>query len=95
MTTAANVNDITQTYTLVAELNAAGRPQAVPDIRAHHPDSLLGDKGYDSNPNHRDLQKRRILPVISPLPFWLPATGRPAFGVGMTFSPCRSHVLGG
>jgi hypothetical protein len=33
-----------------------------------------------------------------PLPhyrFGCPARGRPAFGVGMTFSPCRSHVLGG
>ncbi|MER7395343.1 transposase [Streptomyces sp. NPDC000151] len=30
-----------------------------------HPDSLLGDKGYDSNPNRRELRKRRILPVNS------------------------------
>ncbi|WP_107120159.1 transposase [Streptomyces regalis] len=29
------------------------------------PDSLLGDRGYDSNPNRRELRKRRILPVIS------------------------------
>lgn len=32
------------------------------------------------------------------LPHYLlggPAMGRPAFGVGMTVSPCRSHVLGG
>ncbi|WP_443057576.1 transposase [Streptomyces sp. IBSBF 2806] len=29
------------------------------------PDSLLGDKGYDSNPNREELRKRRILPVIS------------------------------
>ena len=34
-----------------------GRP------RARH-DALLGDKGYDSNPNRRELRKRRILPVI-------------------------------
>lgn len=26
---------------------------------------LLGDKGYDSNPNRDELRKRRILPVIS------------------------------
>ncbi|MGO4421482.1 transposase [Streptomyces sp. MCAF7] len=25
----------------------------------------LGDKGYDSHPNRRELRKRRILPVIS------------------------------
>jgi hypothetical protein len=32
------------------------------------------------------------------LPHYLlggPAMGRPAFGVGMTFSPCRTHGLGG
>lgn len=29
------------------------------------PDSLLGDKGYDSNPNRRELRKRRILSAIS------------------------------
>lgn len=26
---------------------------------------MLGDKGYDSNPNREELRKRRILPVIS------------------------------
>ncbi|GGZ98918.1 hypothetical protein GCM10010371_68080 [Streptomyces subrutilus] len=26
---------------------------------------MLGDKGYDSNPNRDELRKRRILPVIS------------------------------
>lgn len=26
---------------------------------------MLGDKGYDSNPNRREMRKRRILPVIS------------------------------
>ncbi|AYV25229.1 Transposase DDE domain protein [Streptomyces sp. ADI95-16] len=26
---------------------------------------MLGDKGYDSNPNRDELLKRRILPVIS------------------------------
>jgi hypothetical protein len=37
-------------------------------------------------------------PGGTPSPHYLfgsPARGRPAFGVGMTFSPCRSHVLGG
>lgn len=29
------------------------------------PAALLGDKGYDSNPNRRELRKRGILPVIS------------------------------
>ncbi|WP_435611552.1 transposase [Streptomyces sp. bgisy159] len=35
-----------------------GRPR-------RRPDSLLGDKGYDSNPTSEELRKRRILPVIS------------------------------
>ncbi|WP_448317043.1 transposase, partial [Streptomyces sp. CO7] len=35
-----------------------GRPR-------RRPEALLGDKGYDSNPNRRELRKRRILPVIS------------------------------
>ncbi|WP_217231546.1 transposase [Streptomyces anulatus] len=29
------------------------------------PEALLGDKGYDSNPNRDALRERRILPVIS------------------------------
>ncbi|MGY1583238.1 transposase [Streptomyces sp. MN13] len=35
-----------------------GRPR-------RRPQALLGDKGYDSNPNRDELRKRRILPVIS------------------------------
>jgi hypothetical protein len=35
-----------------------GRPR-------RRPDSLLGDKGDDSNPHREELRKRRILPVIS------------------------------
>uniref|UniRef100_UPI000823E697 transposase n=2 Tax=unclassified Streptomyces TaxID=2593676 RepID=UPI000823E697 len=35
-----------------------GRPR-------RRPESLLGDKGYDSNPNRDELRHRRILPVIS------------------------------
>ncbi|WP_079063406.1 transposase [Streptacidiphilus griseoplanus] len=35
-----------------------GRPRRCPD-------ALLGDKGYDSNPDRRELRRRGILPVIS------------------------------
>jgi len=62
ITTAGNVNDVTQTLALV---------DAVPPVagRVGHPrkrpDALLGDKGYDSEPNRRALRKRGILPVIS------------------------------
>ncbi|WP_369293701.1 transposase [Streptomyces coacervatus] len=62
MTTAANVNDVTQTLALVDGIpHVAGRPGRP----RRRPDSLLGDKGYDSNPNRDELRKRRILPVIS------------------------------
>ncbi|MEU5700956.1 IS5 family transposase [Streptomyces aurantiacus] len=62
ITTAANVNDVTQTLALIDGIppvtGRPGRPR-------RRPASLLGDKGYDSNPNRRELRRRRILPVIS------------------------------
>lgn len=64
ITTGANVNDVTQTQTLALVDGippVAGRPGRP----RRRPDSLLGDKGYDSNPNRHELRKRRILPVIS------------------------------
>lgn len=62
ITTAANVNDVTQTLTLVDGIPpVAGRPGRP----RRRPKALLGDKGYDSNPNREELRKRRILPVIS------------------------------
>ncbi|MFE1585376.1 IS5 family transposase [Streptomyces sp. NPDC058737] len=61
ITTAANVNDVTQTLALVDGIPPVAGKQGQPRRR---PDALLGDKGYDSNPNRRELRKRRILPVI-------------------------------
>ncbi|MFD9769797.1 transposase [[Kitasatospora] papulosa] len=62
ITTAANVNDVTQTLALVGGIPpVAGRPGRP----RRRPDALLGDKGYDSNPNRDELRLRRILPVIS------------------------------
>ncbi|MFB7172153.1 IS5 family transposase [Streptomyces sp. NPDC056254] len=62
ITTAAIVNDVTQTLALVDGIPpVTGRPGR-PRCR---PQALLGDKGYDSDPNRRELRKRRILPVIS------------------------------
>ncbi|MFE6955470.1 transposase [Streptomyces sp. NPDC057696] len=61
-TTAANVNDVTQTLALVDGIPpVAGRP----GCPRRRPEALLGDKGYDSNANREELRKRRILPVIS------------------------------
>ncbi|WP_367141178.1 IS5 family transposase [Streptomyces sp. STD57] len=62
ITTAANVNDVTQTLNLVDGIPpVAGRPGRP----RRRPEALLGDKGYDSNPNRCELRKRGILPVIS------------------------------
>ncbi len=62
ITTAANVNDVTRTLALVDGIPpVAGRPGRP----RRRPDALLGDKGYDSNPNRKALRERRILPVIS------------------------------
>ncbi|GAA3014722.1 hypothetical protein JCM13580A_56930 [Streptomyces drozdowiczii] len=62
ITTAANVNDVTQTLAVVDGVPpVAGRPGRPRRRR----EVLLGDKGYDSNPNRDELRHRRILPVIS------------------------------
>ncbi|MEV7952082.1 transposase [Streptomyces rubiginosohelvolus] len=62
ITTAANVNDVTQPLALVDGIPpVAGRPGSP----RRRPESLLGDKGYDSNLHRDALRNRRILPVIS------------------------------
>lgn len=60
--TAANVNDVTRTLALVDNIPPVAGRVGHPRKR---PDALLGDKGYDSDPNRQELRKRRILPVIS------------------------------
>ncbi|MFP1625838.1 transposase [Streptomyces sp. 5K101] len=60
ITTVADVNDVTQTLALVDGIpSVAGRPGRP----RRRPEALLGDKGYDSDANRRELRKRRILPV--------------------------------
>lgn len=62
ITTAANVNDITQTLDLVdGILPVAGRPGRPRQM----PESLLGDKAYDSKAVRGELRRRRIQAVIS------------------------------
>ncbi|MFG2994853.1 IS5 family transposase [Streptomyces sp. NPDC048257] len=62
ITTAANVNDVTQTLALVDGIpSVAGRPGRP----WRRPEALLGDKGYNSNRNRDELRERGILPVIS------------------------------
>ncbi|MFJ8444374.1 IS5 family transposase [Kitasatospora griseola] len=62
ITTGGNVPDITQVLALVDGVppvaGKPGRPR-------RRPESLLGDKGYDSRHVRRELLRRRILPVIS------------------------------
>ncbi|MGW2353523.1 hypothetical protein [Actinacidiphila glaucinigra] len=55
------------------------------------PDALLGDKGYDSNPNRTELRQRGILPVISrkgqP---GIQGLGKLRYFVEQTFACCTS-----
>ncbi|WP_373430905.1 IS5 family transposase [Streptomyces canus] len=62
ITTAANVNDITQTLALVDGIPPVA---ARPGRPRRRPDAVLGDKAYDSRAMRRELRRRRILPVIS------------------------------
>jgi transposase len=62
ITTAANVNDITQTLALVDGIPpVAGRPGRP----RRRPDAVRGDKADDSRAVRREPRERRILPVIS------------------------------
>nr|WP_202501464.1 IS5 family transposase [Streptomyces sp. SID5785] len=62
ITTAANVNDITQALALV---------DGIPPVAGRHghprrrPEAVLGDKACDSRAVRHELRRRRILPVIS------------------------------
>lgn len=52
ITTAANVNDVTQTLALVDGIPPVAGRVGHPRRR---PDALLGDNGYDSNPSRKEL----------------------------------------
>jgi transposase len=60
--TAANCNDVTQLMPLL---------EAIPPVRGRRgrprrrPQSLLGDRGYDSKTHRRQLRDRRIKPRIA------------------------------
>ncbi|MCR8944039.1 transposase [Streptomyces sp. OUCMDZ-4982] len=58
ITTAADVNDVTQTLALVDGIPPVAGRRGRPRRR---PEALLGDKGYDSNPDRDVLCRRRIL----------------------------------
>jgi transposase len=60
--TGANRHDVTQLLPLVDSIPAiagkVGRP-------LQRPDSLLGDRGYDSEPHRRQLRSRGIVPLLA------------------------------
>jgi transposase len=60
--TGANRHDVTQLLPLVDSIppiaGKIGRP-------LQHPDSLLGDRAYDSEPHRRQLRSRRIVPLLA------------------------------
>jgi len=62
VTTAANVNEVTQLRGLVAAIppvrGKPGRPR-------RRPDRLYGDRGYDSEPERRWLRRRGIEPFLA------------------------------
>ncbi|MFH9353136.1 transposase [Kitasatospora sp. NPDC017646] len=62
ITTEANVNDVTETLALVDGVPPVAGRVGHPRKR---PDTLLGAKGYDSNPNRKELRRGGILPAIS------------------------------
>lgn len=62
ITTAANVNDITQTLHLVDGIPPVAGRRSRPRRR---PEPVLGDKAYDSKAVRHELRRRRIFPVIS------------------------------
>jgi len=60
--TGANRHDVTQLLPLVDSIppiaGKVGRP-------LQHPDSLLGDRAYDSEPHRRQLRNRGIVPLLA------------------------------
>ena len=60
--TGANRHDVTQLLPLVESIppiaGKAGRPRCKPD-------SLLGDRGYDSEPHRQELRQKNIEPVLA------------------------------
>jgi transposase len=60
--TGANAHDVTQLVPLVEAIPPVRGKQGRPRRR---PDSLYGDRGYDSDPHRRALRARRIAPKLA------------------------------
>ena len=60
--TAANVNEVTQVFGVLADMPAVG---GKPGPKRQKPDRLQGDRGYDSEPVRRLLRWLGITPVLA------------------------------
>jgi transposase len=62
LVTAANVNDVTQVFEVLADLEPVG---GKPGPKRQKPDRLQGDRGYDSEPVRQLLRWLGIKPVLA------------------------------
>jgi transposase len=60
--TAANVPDVTQVFQVITTMPPVG---GKPGPKRQKPDSVLGDRGYDSNPARQILQWLGIAPILA------------------------------
>ncbi len=60
--TAANVNDVTQVFQVLTDLEAVG---GKPGPKREKPERLQGDRGYDSEPVRRILRWLGITPLLA------------------------------
>jgi transposase len=60
--TAANVNEVTQVFGVLSDLDPVG---GKPGPKRQQPERLQGDRGYDSEPVRRRLRRRGITPVLA------------------------------
>jgi transposase len=60
--TQANRNDITQLLPLVDGIPPIGGKMGHP---RHRPDTVQGDRAYDSHPHRQELRDRQITPVLA------------------------------
>jgi transposase len=61
-TTAANVNEVTQVFEVLAEMPPVG---GKPGPKRRKPERLQGDRGYDSEPVRRGLRRSGITPLLA------------------------------
>jgi transposase len=60
--TAANVNEVTQVFPVLAAMPPVG---GKPGPKRHKPERLQGDRGYDSEPVRQGLRGQGITPILA------------------------------